>query len=108
MEEMNPLEYLTSLLQIYNYKDTTGIIFFNNGLALKIPAFFDYYQEQWSMYKKITTTGTYSEINEFLQEVDGGVISNGAITISLPDIVAMIKENEAPFEDILNPETPND
>lgn len=98
MGEISAVDYLRGLITIHNYKDTTGVIFFKGGLMVKVPSFFDYYQEQWTAYNRLMAVGSAQEKEEFLTETDGGVISNGVITISLPDVLAMIRDNQGQNE----------
>jgi len=95
-DEYSPsaVEILNGIMQFHNYKDTSGVIFFKSGLALRIPNFYDFFQEEWMEYKTVTTAHTSPEIiNKYLEENNGGVVSNGMITLNLTDIVAMVREN---------------
>lgn len=96
-EEYRPttLEIMNGIMQFHNYKDTSGVIFFKSGLALRIPAFYDFFQEEWVEYKTITSIGaSREELTQYLEENNGGVVSNGMVTINLPEVVAMVREGE--------------
>lgn len=104
-EDYSPsaIEILNGIMQFHNYKDTSGVIFFKSGLALRIPSFYDFFQEEWVEYKTVTTVSSDPEtISKYLEENNGGVVSNGMVTLNLPEVIAMVKEHGDQTIDIIN------
>ena len=83
------MEVLYNKMQELDVEDSYGIVLLKTGMALKINHYFQYVLNCWSDYKIAKTTDNKIELGKMLKE-DGGLISNGELTIELDSIMGMI------------------
>ena len=83
------MEVLYSKMQELDVEDSYGIVLLKTGMALKINHYFQYVLDCWSDYKIAKSTENKIELGKILKE-DGGLITNGELTIELDAIMGMI------------------
>ena len=83
------MEVLYNKMQELDVEDSYGIVLLKTGAALKINHYFQYVLNCWSDYKIAKSTENKIELGKIFKE-EGGLISNGEITIELDAIMGMI------------------
>ena len=83
------MEVLYNKMQELDVEDSYGIVLLKTGMALKVNHYFQYILNCWSDYKIAKSTDNKIELGKMLKE-DGGLISNGELTIELDAIMGMI------------------
>ena len=98
IENPTTMEIMEGIIKTYNYQDTTGVVFFKNGLALHIDSFFDFFDEQWLEFRGLSSLPDKTAMRQFLINNNGAVITNGDVSVSLPDIMATAKETDGQIQ----------
>ena len=108
------LEYVDKIVEkeyIVAYKKSKGTVILKNGFVFKISQMFNFFRDSWIAFNRATLEFDDEKRLELLKITNGGVITNGIVSVDLSDVSAMFAENgkciSLPGEETLN-ETPFD
>lgn len=73
-----------------NFMESFGTIIFKNGVALKVRRMFEYFQQNWFYFMSAFSSGDEKITRKMLSDLNGGIISNGEVSINLADVSAMV------------------
>jgi len=94
------LNIIHKKMQFLNYADSFGTIVLKNGTVLQVSSFFEYFKEYWGEYKTAVALEDKNALKDLLNEISGGILSNGEIDIDIKEVVAMIS-----IYKVVSPET---
>lgn len=89
--EVSTLDYIKGIMNIYNYKDTQGIIILKSGIVIRVKSFFEYIREMWNDYKEATRTDNKELLDSLLHQTNGYIVSTNEVDVYLPEISAMLR-----------------
>lgn len=77
-----------------DYMGSFGVVILKNGAVLKVRKMYEYFHESWILFNSALTSGDTELIKSVVNEANGGIISNGELTINLADVSAMVAIHE--------------
>ncbi len=89
-KDFEAMEILVEKMHMLDYADSFGTIILRNGAVLQIGSFFEYFREYWNDYKMADAFGDTEKMSKFLEETQGGIVSNGEIEIDIKEIIATV------------------
>lgn len=77
-----------------DFMDSFGSIILKNGIILKVRKMFEIFHQNWFFYMSALASQNKEVIEKMFSEMNGGIVSNGEMTINLADVSAMIAVHE--------------
>lgn len=88
------LEIIGNKMMELDYMGSFGVVILKNGAVLKVRKMYEYFHESWILFNSALTSGDTELIKSVVNEANGGIISNGELTINLADVSAMVAIHE--------------
>lgn len=81
------LAHIYSVMDLHNAVDSYGTIILKNGLVVNFLSNFELVERTWKVYLKLKNAKRWQELQEFLDQFDGGIVTDGGNSVNLADIV---------------------
>jgi len=96
MDKKTPetLQILYNKMNEIDFHDSYGTIIMRNGSVFRVPILYELFHQAWLDFMGAITSGDKKKIREAMEIYNGGIVSNGELTINLADVSTMISNYE--------------
>jgi len=88
------LDIISKKMMEIDYFSSFGVVILKNGIALKIRKMYEYFHESWILFNSALSSGDTELARSVIHDTNGGVISNGEMTVNLSEVSAMVAIHE--------------